>query len=357
MPDPKTIERLRGLVLSANDLKGLTDWPDVLIEDYLNILDNLILLANTLDSEIDQKLEEISTDFTDGSVPFVEDGLLVEDNTNFFWDSLNNILTALNIITERIKIANDGLQILDTDGTHVLTIKPGSDLTENRIYTIITGDSNRTITLQGNPTLDDWFDQSVKIAATPIFAGLTLASVPLALLSTARITKSTWIDAAGIKPNPGGKPPDSIAHGLLETPAWQFGNEAVVGNQEYVSFNLKIPEDMDISVAPSLCVGWSSTGVSPGVCEWEFSYLYTAEGEDTTLGAQDTITVNEAAPITTDGLVITPAAGMDLPGATDICIHGKLRRLSAGGTDTIGGTVELHGVAFWYASNKLGQPT
>ena len=58
MPDPKTIELLRGLVLSANDLKGLTDWPDALVEDYLNILDNLILLANTIDVEIDKNLDK-----------------------------------------------------------------------------------------------------------------------------------------------------------------------------------------------------------------------------------------------------------------------------------------------------------
>jgi len=54
MPDPKTIELLRGLVLSANDLKGLTDWPDALIEDYLTILDNLILLADTINVETDK---------------------------------------------------------------------------------------------------------------------------------------------------------------------------------------------------------------------------------------------------------------------------------------------------------------
>ena len=59
MPDPKTIELLRGLVLSASDLRALTDWPEALIEDYLNIVDNLILLANTLDVETDKNLEPL----------------------------------------------------------------------------------------------------------------------------------------------------------------------------------------------------------------------------------------------------------------------------------------------------------
>jgi len=39
-------EYLRGLALSANDLKGLTDWPDALVEDYLNIVDNLITITD-----------------------------------------------------------------------------------------------------------------------------------------------------------------------------------------------------------------------------------------------------------------------------------------------------------------------
>jgi len=56
MPSPTTQNRLKGLVLSALDLKSLVDWPEALVEDYLNILDNLILLADTLDIEIDKNI-------------------------------------------------------------------------------------------------------------------------------------------------------------------------------------------------------------------------------------------------------------------------------------------------------------
>jgi hypothetical protein len=54
MPEPTTVERLRGLILSAQDLRSLTDWPDALIEDYLNILDNLITISNLSDTETDE---------------------------------------------------------------------------------------------------------------------------------------------------------------------------------------------------------------------------------------------------------------------------------------------------------------
>ncbi len=61
-----------------------------------------------------------------------------------------------------ITFANTGLHLLDTDASHDLIIKPGSDLSADRTLTVTTGNSNRTIILSGNPTLSDWFDQTVK---------------------------------------------------------------------------------------------------------------------------------------------------------------------------------------------------
>lgn len=69
---------------------------------------------------------------------------------------------------------NTGLQVQDTDASHPLTIAPGSNLTAARTLTLTTGDADRTVTLSGNPTLNDWFDQSVKTTADPTFDDLTL---------------------------------------------------------------------------------------------------------------------------------------------------------------------------------------
>lgn len=66
---------------------------------------------------------------------------------------------------------------LDSDQSHFLRQLAGSDLTVNRDLTWVTGDSDRQATLQGDPTLDDWFDQSVKIASSPTFAGLVLSGM------------------------------------------------------------------------------------------------------------------------------------------------------------------------------------
>ncbi|MBI2644291.1 MAG: hypothetical protein HYW95_02140 [Candidatus Wildermuthbacteria bacterium] len=72
----------------------------------------------------------------------------------------NAIVTALNA----------GLHILDTDASHDLVIVPGSNLTADRNLTITTGDAARTITINGDVTLNDWFDQSVKTTAAVTFA-------------------------------------------------------------------------------------------------------------------------------------------------------------------------------------------
>ncbi len=107
MADPTTQSKLRGLVLSATDLRELTDrkgitWPEVLLEDYLSRLENEIILADEIDANIDKKIEDIVTDFTDGSIPFADTGFLVEDNFNLSWDSVNKILGAFSVITTNL---------------------------------------------------------------------------------------------------------------------------------------------------------------------------------------------------------------------------------------------------------------
>jgi hypothetical protein len=75
-------------------------------------------------------------------------------------------------VTGTMTFPNTGVRILDTNATHTLAIAAGSDLTASRTLNIVTADSSRTMTLTGDPTLSDWFDQSVKQAATPTFAGV-----------------------------------------------------------------------------------------------------------------------------------------------------------------------------------------
>jgi len=68
------------------------------------------------------------------------------------------------------------LSIRSTGAAFDLTLATATVLTAGRTLRIDPGDSARTITLSGNPTLDDWFDQAVKAASSPTFANLTITS-------------------------------------------------------------------------------------------------------------------------------------------------------------------------------------
>lgn len=70
-------------------------------------------------------------------------------------------------------------KILDTGGDHTLRIKPNEDLSADRVLNIIVTDGDKTITLTGNPTLNDWFDQAVKAASSPTFANPRVTTIEL----------------------------------------------------------------------------------------------------------------------------------------------------------------------------------
>ncbi|KKL12498.1 hypothetical protein LCGC14_2535150, partial [marine sediment metagenome] len=76
------------------------------------------------------------------------------------------------LTTGTLTVPNEGLHVLDTNASHDLVIKAGSDLTADRILSFVTGNAARTITLSGDPTLDDWFDQAVKQASNVTFGTL-----------------------------------------------------------------------------------------------------------------------------------------------------------------------------------------
>jgi len=93
---------------------------------------------------------------------------------------------------------NSGLGILDTDASHRLILSPASNLSAQRTLSLITGDADRSITLQGNPTLNDWFDQSVKQVASPTFAGMTLTGFSGFVKATAGVLSAAALTDADI---------------------------------------------------------------------------------------------------------------------------------------------------------------
>jgi hypothetical protein len=70
-----------------------------------------------------------------------------------------------------------GLAIRDTSAAFDVTFAATSSttLTAGRTLTFDVTNAARTIKLTGNPTLNDWFDQSVKAASSPSFVAVTLS--------------------------------------------------------------------------------------------------------------------------------------------------------------------------------------
>lgn len=68
------------------------------------------------------------------------------------------------------------VRLWDTNSSHSLLLKWNEDRAAAYTMNWIGITADRIITLQGNPTLDDWFDQDYHMIATPTFAGLYLES-------------------------------------------------------------------------------------------------------------------------------------------------------------------------------------
>lgn len=117
-----------------------------------------------VDSELALKLSAV------GGMQVSSNGLQIKIKTD---GGLQTDIDGLSF-TGTITFNNTGLKIKDINDSHVLTIQPTSDLTANRTLSIATGDSARAITLDGNPTLNDWFDQAIKQASIPTFDGLNI---------------------------------------------------------------------------------------------------------------------------------------------------------------------------------------
>jgi len=162
---------------------------------------------------------------------------------------------------------------------------------------------------------------------------------------TGGMSKSLWLPFNALKA-PGTKPAEFKDWGI--SGVWEFSD----GTDDTIVFNIQTPYDMDINVAPSLLIGWSTnTAVTTETAVWQLEYLWTSEGEDTTAAAQETLTVNSNAIAQANGLIVAEITGIDLPGATDACMHCRVKRLGADPADDLTDTAELHGICFKYTSS------
>lgn len=75
-----------------------------------------------------------------------------------------DIIDGLDLVCDSITLNNTGLHILDSNASHDLIIKPGSNLTADRELTITTGDVARTLEFGGKPVFSGLNDGTYDIA-------------------------------------------------------------------------------------------------------------------------------------------------------------------------------------------------
>lgn len=80
-------------------------------------------------------------------------------------------------------ITADQIGLDDDDNSHHLLLSNINTQVADATLSIDTADASRTLTITGNPTIDDWFDQSVKSGSAPTLVGTNFTGIPDGALS------------------------------------------------------------------------------------------------------------------------------------------------------------------------------
>jgi len=169
----------------------------------------------------------------------------------------------------------------------------------------------------------------------------------ITLHGEARVTKRLFIPSNGIR----GIGLFPSTEGLNDNGfyVWVFPDNL----ERYVQANLPLPTDLDQTENISINIGWSSPTVSQNA-DWELTFLITSLDEDTDQ-AGTLLQGYFPSSATANGMAI---ASFEINASEisngELCIHIQIMRDGNDAGDTLGAIAELHGVAVFYVSDKLG---
>lgn len=154
----------RTLTLSGNATLNNSNTGDVTLSgslDYITISSQVLTLGSI----------DLAADVT-GNLPVsrLNSGTSASSSTFWrgdgTWATVPGGLSDGDVLSVGFTFPNTGLHLLDSNASHDLILKPGSDLTADRELTITTGDSARTLTLSGDATISGTNSGNVTVSGT-----------------------------------------------------------------------------------------------------------------------------------------------------------------------------------------------
>lgn len=151
---------LTSITIGANTL-NTTEWA------YLDGLDQALKTTDAPD---------FASGVTVGTLTFADGSITDSGGTIDFGNE--NLITS----TGQIKASRFGIRDSETADYYLTLWAENTGITADKHLTFNVGNTNRVLTLSGNPTLGDWFDQSVKTTATAIFDQIVIEDAAKTLI-------------------------------------------------------------------------------------------------------------------------------------------------------------------------------
>jgi len=271
------------------------------------------------------------------------------------------------LTTDGSTMSDNAVGIFDTNQSNVLDLKWNEDDDTNRVLNLLVGGADRSLTLSGNATLADWFDQSVKTTSAPTFAELTkvgdtdnyLAVSAVGIITlhgTARVTRHLDLDGASLT-GPAATIPVANSEGDFFT--WDFSKTA----KKSVFYTMNVPHrwaeatDMEVHI---FWFGDTNAANSALFVRWGFEYKGIVAGEAVTgAGTNYTQDVDEldAGNYTAGDLIETIMTTKILEGALETHDQLGIEFFRDGANDDYDDEARLIAVHILYTQDKLGLAT
>lgn len=95
-------------------------------------------------------------------------------------------------------ITADQIGLDDDDNSHHLLLSNINTQSSDLTLSIDTSDASRTLTITGDPTIADWFDQSVKSGSSPTFDATNITGVPAASILAGTFGTGAYVFNSGV---------------------------------------------------------------------------------------------------------------------------------------------------------------